>query len=98
MEGPTVANRILEVSAVTHLLVVRTRAIKNLVQRPWIVVAGGVMRTSQWRPRHMDFISRSLVLALVLWWVPLLLLGRSPRLLDEVASPLVNADVDVSLS
>jgi hypothetical protein len=56
------------------------------------------MRTSQWRPRRMDFISRPLVLALVLWWVPLLLLGRSPRLLDEVASPLVSGDVDVSLS
>jgi hypothetical protein len=45
----------------------------------------------------MDFFSRSLVLALVLLQVPFLLRGHGPWLVDDVAGPLVNNDVDVGL-
>jgi hypothetical protein len=45
----------------------------------------------------MDFISWPVAQALVLLWVPLLLLGQSPWLLDEVVGPLVGGDVNVGL-
>jgi hypothetical protein len=77
IKGLVIAGQVLEVSpvmqSVTHLLVVRTWVIENLVQHPSIVVVRGAARASyRWLCR-MDFTSRPLVTALVMRLVPLLL-------------------------
>jgi hypothetical protein len=45
----------------------------------------------------MDFFSRPLVPVPVLLRVPFLLQGPRPRLVDEVADPLIGGDVDVGI-
>lgn len=72
LERSAMADRVLEVFAfmqsMTHLLVIRVWAIKDLIQRPRGVAARSITCSSRWRPHGLDFFSRPLVLALILLW------------------------------
>jgi hypothetical protein len=81
----------------THLLVVGTRAVEDLVQHPRVDVAGDATCSDLRWPYGMDFFSRPHVPMHVLLHVPFLLQGPMPRLVDEVADPLIGGDVDVGI-